>query len=355
MTDKIGVGVLSSAHGHVVRYAQLIKSTYDDAEVVAYWDDNLERGAKFAADNGIALSETVDAVVNHPDVDLVIVASETNKHADLACAAMEAGKAVVVQKPMATSLADCDRIIETAKRTGAFFSMAWQMRCDPQNMRMKEMVDSGAVGKVGWIRRRHCLNLFFNEAFMTGLSRWHIDKESNIGIVFDDISHAFDWVLWMRDEEMPVSIMAEIGQALTDYGTEDTGTTILRWADGMFATITHSSVVWASENTTEIYGDKGAIIQNHGDGPSCALKPPCPIAVKLFQPEKKELGWQDQGMEIPDSHGERIGGVTERILEAYKTGVPICSAENGRKSIEMMLAAYESSKTGRRITFPFKG
>ena len=354
MSTKLGIGILSFAHGHVNSYARLLK-TYDDVQLVACWDDNKERGTKQAETFGIPYMPHAEDVIERPDIDCIIVSSETNKHADLACAAMEAGKSVLLQKPMATTLADCDRIIETVKRTGVWFSMAWQMRCDPQNIKMKELVDAGAVGKVGWIRRRHCLNLFFNEAFMTGPTRWHIDKESNIGIVFDDISHAFDWILWMRDGEMPVSIMAEIGNALTDYGTEDTGTVILRWADGMFGTVSHSSVVWASENTTEIYGDQGAIIQNYGDGPSCAIKPPCPIGVKLFQVDKRELGWQDQGMEIPDTHGERIAGVTERFMEGLKSGVPMCTAEDGRKSVEMMLAAYESSRTGQRITFPFKG
>lgn len=352
MTAKIGIGVLSSAHGHVVRYSELVK-TYDDAQLLAYWDDDAQRGQAYAERFGVPLSPRVEDVIARPDIELILVASETNKHADLACAAMEAGKNVVVQKPMATTLADCDRMIATAERTGVFFSMAWQMRCDPQNIRMKELVDAGAIGKVGWIRRRHCLNLFFNEEWVR--TAWHTNKEANIGIVFDDISHAFDWILWMRDGEMPVSIMAEIGNALTDYGTEDTGTTILRWADGMFGTVTHSSVVWAAENTTEIYGDQGAIVQNYGDGPSCAQKPPCPIGVKMWQKDQRDLGWQDQGMEIPGNHGERIAGVTRRIIDGYKSGVPICTAVDGRKSVEMMLAAYESARTGRRITFPFNG
>src|SRR5205823_432939 len=82
-------------------------------------------------------------------------------------------------------------------------------------------------------------------------------------------------------------------------------------------------------------------------------KPPHPIGVKLFQSDKAELGWQDQGLPVPESHGERIAGVARPFIDAFKAGKPMCTAQEGRASVEMCLAAYRAAETGRRVRFPF--
>jgi len=350
---KIGIGILSFAHGHVNAYAQQIR-TFDDAQLIACWDDDEARGRRQAETFGIPYFSRVEDVLSRPDIDCIIVASETNKHADLAIAAMEAGKGVLLQKPMAITLADCDRIIEMADRTGVWFSMAFQMRCDPQNIKMKELVQSGAIGRLGTIRRRHCIPVLFSEAFVNGPSHWHTTAEANKGMFFDDATHALDWLVWMFGVS-PVSVTAEIDNVLTDAAPDDTGAAIFRYPDGMFALIYNASVTWVGENTTEIYGDKGVIVQNHGDAVSASIRPPCPIGVKLYQVDKADQGWQDLGMPIPSSQGERIAGVARPFIDAFKAGVPMCTAREGRLSIEMVLACYRSAETGQRVTFPFRG
>ncbi|MBM3189251.1 MAG: Gfo/Idh/MocA family oxidoreductase, partial [Chloroflexi bacterium] len=254
--------------------------------------------------------------------------------------------------------ADCDRIIAAADRTAVWFSLAFQMRTDPQNIRMKELLAAGAIGRLGMIRRRHCIPVLFSRSFVEGPTRWHITAEANKGMFFDDATHVLDWLVWMLGR-MPVSVMAEIDNVLTDVAPDDTGSAIFRYAggpigaEGLFVIVTNSSVTWAGENTTELYGDKGVIIQNHGDSPSCSIKPPHPIAIKMYQTEKSELGWQDLGMPVPQSHGERIAGVARPFIDALKAGTPLCTAREGRMSIEMVLACYRSAETGQRVTFPF--
>ena len=350
---KIGIGIVSFAHGHVNAYANQIK-TFSDAQLVACWDDDAERGQKSAENFAIPFLSNLDDLLSRPDIDCVMVASETNKHADLCLAAMEAGKAVLLQKPMATTLADCDRIIATQERTGAWFSLAFQMRCDPQNIAMKKLVEAGAVGRVGMIRRRHCIPVLFNKGFIEGPSKWHISKEANRGMFFDDAIHAIDWLYWTTGRK-PVSVIAEIDNVLTNVAPDDTGVAIFRFDDGLFAEIFNASVTLAGENTTEIYGDKGVLIQNHGDSPSCSVKPPHPIGVKLYQSDKADAGWQDQGIAVPGNHGERIAGVARPFIDALRSGVPMCSARDGRVSVELCLAAYESAQSGRRVSLPYNG
>src|SRR5438105_4358935 len=134
----------------------------EEARLVAAWDDNSERGARQAEKFGMAFTPHLEDLLGNSEIQAVIVASETNRHAGLCVAAAEAGKAILLQKPMATTLADCDRIIAAVERSGVHFQMAFQMRCDPVNQRMAAMVRTGALGKVGTVRRRHCINFLFN-------------------------------------------------------------------------------------------------------------------------------------------------------------------------------------------------
>jgi predicted dehydrogenase len=345
---KLGIGVLSWAHGHVNAYANQIRN-FDDARMVACWDDNEERGRKNAETFGMSYSPRLEDVLNNPEVDCVVVASETNKHPQLCIAAAEAGKAILLQKPMALSLPDCDRITAAVEKAGVWFSLAYQMRCDPQNIHMKRLIEQGAIGRVGIVRRRHCIGVLFNKGFTEGPSKWHISREANRGMWMDDASHPCDWLVWMFGR--PVSVIAEIDNVLTDVAPDDAGFAIFRYHNGMMAEIHNSSVTLAGENTTEIYGDRGVIIQNHGDGPSSAIKPPSPIGVKLFQSDKAEMGWQDQGVPIPTGHGERIAGVARPFIDALKAGVPLCSAGEGRISVEMVLGAYQAASAGKRVLF----
>lgn len=346
MAAQIGIGVLSWAHGHVNAYAQRIRG-FDDARLVACWDDDEARGRANADAFGMAFSPHLEDVLGNPEVECVIIASETNKHADLCVAAAEAGKSILLQKPMALTLTDCDRVIAAVEKAGIWFSLAYQMRCDPQNIHMKRLVEEGAVGRVGIVRRRHCIGVLFSEAFINGPSRWHTTREANRGMWMDDASHPCDWLVWMFGR--PKSVIAEVDNVLTHVAPDDAGFAIFRYPDGMMAEVHNASITWAGENTTEIYGDRGVIIQNHGDGPSCAVKPPHPIGVKLYQSDRADLGWQDQGLPIPAGHGERISGVARPFIDALKAGEPMCTAREGRISVEMVLAAYESAETGRRV------
>jgi predicted dehydrogenase len=350
---KRGIGILSFAHGHVNAYAHQIRH-FDDAALIACYDDDENRGKQNAETFGIPYSPHLEDVLSRPEIDCVIVASETNKHADLCVAALEAGKSVLLQKPMATTLADCDRILAAQKKSGQWFSMAYQMRCDPQNIRMKELLAAGEIGRLGLIRRRHCIPVLFNQGFIEGPSKWHISREANRGMFFDDAIHPIDWMIWTLGRK-PVSVIAEIDNVLTHVAPDDTGIAIFRFEDGLMAEIINSSVTWAGENTTEMYGDKGVIIQNHGDGPSCGVKPPNPIGVKLYRSEQAEKGWQDLGLPIPGGHGERITGVARPFIDALKAGVPMCTGEEGRVAVELCLGAYHSAQTGQRVRYPYVG
>lgn len=312
---KIGVAVLGYAHGHVSSYSDGIK-TYDDFELKACWDHDETRGQERANTYGIDYSSVIEDIVGRPDVQLCIIGAETFLHPTCVEAAANAGKDVILQKPMALSMEGCDQIINAVERNNIWFSMAFQMRYDPVNITMKKLVDEGAIGRVGIVRRRHCLSMLLNNPDFA--KSWHVDPVANIGMWMDDASHAADWLFWMQGN--PVSVIADVDNILTTHTHDDTGEAIYRFENGQMGLLFNSSVILAAENTVEIYGDKGVILENFGDGPSLAVPPPPgAIMLKMYQHEKHELGWQILPAEIPAiGHGWRIQNVTRNILNEYK-------------------------------------
>ena len=346
---RIRLGVLSHAHGHINTYCGVLQGQ-EDVDLVASWDDNIDRGQRAAEKYGLQFRDRIEAVLEDEEIDAVMIGSETNRHADLVEAAAAAGKGILLQKPMATTLADCDRIIAAVEKHGVPFSMAFQMRLDPVNQRMKQLLEEGIVGRPAIVRRRHCINVLLNPAFATGDSAWHVDPEANVGMFFDDATHAADWFYWMLGK--PVSVMAEIDNIVTDVAPDDNGLSIYRFAGGIIGVLLNSSTTVAAIGTTEIYGDEGTILQDYGDAPATSAPRP-DDAIPLRSIRKGDTQWTEYPLAIPAGQGDRIADVARPFIEYLKGERPApVTAEEGRVSVEMVLAAYESASEGRRVTFP---
>ncbi len=349
MKAPIGVGVLSFAHGHVGMYVQVMKG-FPDVRLVAAYDDNPTRGEAICAQVGMAYSPHVEDVLSRTDIQAVMIGSETCRHAELCVAAAQAGKHILLQKPMALTLEDCDRIAEAVERAGVHFSMAFQMRHDPVNIRIREIVQSGKLGAIAMIRRRHCIGVLLDPNFVNGPTNWHIQAEKNLGMFADDAAHPADWFHWIFGK--PTSVIAEIDNVITNVAPDDCGVAIYRFQKKEIGVLLNSSVVRASENTTELYGEKGALIQNYGDAPSCNV-PRCPDGptLKVFRHEKGQ--WDIIDVPQPKDHGDRIRAVPRPWVDSLIHETPPHAGLNdGRVALEMVLGAYRSAREGRRITFP---
>jgi predicted dehydrogenase len=348
-TDQIGIGILSFAHGHANVYCQVMadKARFPDVKLVSAWDDNPARGESSAQRYGIPLRATPSEVIHDPQVDAVIVTCETNRHVEMIEQAAAAGKYILCQKPLATTLEDCDRIIAAVKQYGIKFSMAYQMRHDPVNQKIKELLDSGTIGNIAVVRRRHAIGVLLDSNFVNGPTRWHIDRVANVGMFFDDATHAADWFYWMLGK--PRSVMAEIDNVVTNVAPDDNGVAIFRFERGEMGILLNSSTTVAAVNTTEIYGTKGTIVQDYGDGPSTsAPRPEGTAPLKLIHPGDKE--WTVFNLPIPNSQGDRLAAIPRPFIN-YVRGLTdkTISAEEGRVAVEMVLAAYQSAREGRRV------
>ncbi|KPK42097.1 MAG: hypothetical protein AMK72_14645 [Planctomycetes bacterium SM23_25] len=339
----LGIGIISMAHGHAGAYAQEIRQM-DDAAVVAVWDDDAERGRKGGDSAGAEFVPDLEAMLGRQDVRAVIIGSPTSRHADHVEAAAAAGKDILLQKPMALTLADCDRIAGAVRAAGVRFSMAWQMRCDPQNQWMRQTVRSGRLGRIVMVRRRHCLSTHLWKGFEDS---WHVKPELNRGMFMDDAAHPADWLYWMLGR--PESVIAEIQTILNPKVPDDNGVAVYRFPGGALGILECSFTCVAADDTTNIYGEKGTILQRWGDGPSCSPH---------LAPGEKALrfrlagddAWTLVDIPTPPAHGQRIRAVARPAVEFFLgRREPIATAEEGRINVEMLLAAYASARDGRRV------
>ena len=158
------LGIISFAHAHVRIYADVMRA-FKDAQIVAAWDDDPVRGRQYCEEFGLEFEPELDALLARPELDAVFVASPTSQHAAHCIAAARAGKHILLQKPMALSLADCDAIAAVVHECGVKFSLCYQMRADPVNQKIKALLDEGAIGKVAILRRRHAIHMLLDPNF----------------------------------------------------------------------------------------------------------------------------------------------------------------------------------------------
>jgi predicted dehydrogenase len=340
------VGILGFAHGHVGTYcARWRKEPNLGIQVVAGWDHDAARLAASTQDNGITAYPTADALLRDGGVDAVTIAAETSLHAELVEKAAAARKAIVLQKPLALTLEQADRIVAAVRRAGVPFSLAWQMRVDPENVKMKELLAGGTFGKVFMARRRHGLGMILtNPAFRT---MWHLNPEYNRDIWADDAAHPMDLLYWLFG--MPESVTAELGTLYDPIQPNDNGIAVLRYPGGPIAEVVCSFTLLAGENTTEIVAEHGVIVQNHGDGPSSgSFKAAGAPSLKWMH--RGDKVWTASDVPGAPNQGERIAGLAGPISDfLHGRRGPIATAEEGRDVLRMILACYESNEQGKRV------
>ena len=344
----IQVGIIGFAHGHVNAYCKMWRDHPQwGVKPVAGWDHDADRLAKAGETHGVETVAELDRLLNHDAIHAVVIAAETSMHADLVEQAAAAGKAIILQKPAALTLPEADRIVAAVNTAGVPFTMAWQMRVDAQNLLMKQMIEAGDLGRVLMVRRRHGLSTHVWGEWFT--ESWHVDPALNRGMWADDAAHAIDFLYWLLGE--PVSVMAEIDTLLNPNVPDDNGIAIFRFPDGLMAEAVCSFTCVAGENTTEIVGEKGVILQNFGDAPSANVpRSKHALGLKWYLHEQGQ--WNSSELESPANHGDRIADLAQP-LAAFLRGErePIATAEEGRTSLKMVLASYASAETGRRIAF----
>lgn len=338
------VGVLGFAHGHVMSYApEWAQHPEWGVKVTGGWDHDAGRAQSSCERLKTKAYPTVAALLDS-GVDGVVVSAETSLHAELVEQAARAGKAILCYKPLALTMADADRIVKAVEEYHVPFSMGWQMRVDPQNVRIKQLIEGGELGRVFQFRRRHCLSTHIWAGFK---DTWHNKPETNRDIFADDSSHAINLMQFLFG--MPTEVIARVTTANSPDVPNDNAVAVFSYPNGMLADISCCFSCSAAEVTTEVYLEKGAIAQYFGDGPATRLpRVPGMPGLKWFR--EGDQDWTDSGIASPQAHGERIVAQARPIADFFTGRVPsLCTAREGRDTLRLVLACYLSEREGARV------
>jgi len=330
---KLRFAVLSFAHIHAYSYARVLREL-DDAELVAIFDDNSDRLKSVAeAYNVRDVYKDYNKLLKRDDIDAVIITSENAKHKDMVIAAAEYGKHIICEKPIATNLRDADEMIKAAEKNGVKLQQAFVMRYHDATYRVKEMIDMGMIGKILVITTT-------NHGKYPGL--WFGDPElAGGGSIMDHTVHTADLMRWYTEDEVD-EVYAVMAKNIRPYlKVEDAALISLRFRKGVIGSIDCS---WSRPDNWPIWGDVYlGIIGTDGYIVVDAFKTCINLAIK-----GRNFEWRYFG---PDPDLAMIKDFIRVINEDLK---PRATGEDGKKALEVALAAYKSIEKKDVIKLPLK-
>jgi predicted dehydrogenase len=194
MTDLIGIGVLGAGFRSGLATAAELPGT---SRVVAVADVDEEAARRAVRERHPEADVHVDhrSLLDRSDVDAVLLITPDHTHADLACAALEAGKAVFLEKPLAITVAGCDRVLRTARETGSRLYVGHNMRHMPLVRTMREIIQRGDIGAVQSVWMRHFVghggDFYFKD--------WHAERRYTTSLLLQKAAHDIDVLHWLAD------------------------------------------------------------------------------------------------------------------------------------------------------------
>lgn len=297
-----------------------------------------DRAAARAAHPGARVEADWRAVVAAPDLDAVAIVTPNHLHAEMALAALEAGKAVLVEKPLATTLADCDRLIEAAGRVGRPLSVGFELRQGAQWATIQRLVRDGTVGRPRFVR----LGLF-RFPFRPGGRGWRHDRARVGSWILEEPIHHIDLLLWWCAAcGGPTEVTAH-GRLRPD-GLAPSFTASLRFADGTVASLAQTVEGFGHHLTVELVGAEGA------------LRSVWSAADARSEHPAFELRARRHGGEVEEDHTPAASGeLVELALQARATaaafaqGRPLVPAEDGRRAVQVALAIEQALRSGETV------
>jgi len=203
----------------------------------------------------VAVHRDLDAVLHDRSVDLVDIVVPNHLHAAMAVAALEAGKHVLLEKPMATTLADAERVVAAAERAGGYLGIGLELHVSRQWARVRELIAEGALGRL-----RYANLTLFRRPFRPGSGNWRVTGDRVGSWILEEPIHYIDLLLWyFRERGLPVELSADGVPSSLGAGMHDAFTCTLRFADGAYATFSQCVAGFEHSLVLEIAGDGGAL------------------------------------------------------------------------------------------------
>ncbi len=332
----VGGGNISETHARAAL-------EIEGVEIAAIYGRNRKKCARLGQLYGGTVYEDFESFLDHRPMTMVVIGSPSGLHAEQGIAAALCGLHVLVEKPIDITIARADALIAECERAGVKLGVFFQDRVAPDLIKLKELIDAGRLGKpilvsarVKWYRPHE----YYSESHWRGTRA--LDGG---GALINQGVHTVDLLLWLMGDV--TRVQAKAITALHKIEVEDTVVATLEFANGAIGTLEAATSVYPGyPRRLELSGSEGTIIVEHDRIISADLREPL-----------EDLAEQGAGSSNASSISPVVSDVRghQRILEdfliAIKTkGRPLCDGYEGRRSVELVQAIYESSRTGQPVT-----
>lgn len=334
------VGCGAIADKHLIALNRL-----ENAEIAAVCDSDIESARKFGEQHGIPYFSAPNEMAEKKEFDAFLILTPSGTHASLILDLVQFNRHFVVEKPLALRIEDADQVIYACDERGIKLFVVQQNRYNLPVIKLKEAINQGRFGKlvIGTVRVRWCRDQGYYDA-----KKWRGTWAQDGGVFTNQASHHIDMLAWMLGEVE--SVMAMTATQLVNIEAEDTGIAILRFYSGALGIIEATTATRPKdlEGSISILGEKGTV--EIGGFFMNELKtwqfqealPEDEIILKQWAKNPPDVAW---------NHGEYLKDVI-KSLQTGKKG--LVDGLQGRKSLELINALYESVETGKMVNIRFR-
>lgn len=224
---------------------------------ITIFDLDPERMKKLKQGFGVKTAATLEGVLQDPEIKLVFVTASNNAHKELTVAALEAGKAVMCEKPMATTLVDAEAMVETAERTKGFLQVGFELRYSHLYTTVKEWIDRGLLGRVLNTQCTYCTSAWGRDDV------WRVASKTSGGMFGEKLSHYVDLTRWWIGDAVEEVYAACAPNVISYYEVHDNYHCTYRFKNGAVSQLTFMMGPAATFKGDPL---QNAISQQTGDG-----------------------------------------------------------------------------------------
>ena len=337
----MGCGRIAKRHSELLGFDKI-----NGASLVAVCDIDESKAKLIGKNFNVPYFTDIEKLLHQVDVDLVAVLTESGNHADHVVQVSKFRKHVLVEKPMALTLEDADRMIAACDEVGKKLFVVKQNRFNVPVVKLKEALNENRFGKLvlGTVRVRWCRpQEYYDQA--AGRGSWAMDG----GVLTNQASHHVDMLQWMMGDVE--SVFAKANTSLANIEAEDTAIVTLKFKSGALGIIeaTTASRPKDLEGSISILGEKGSVVIG-----GFAVNKMEHWAFKEERKEDKTI-LEDFSVNPPNVYGFGHQAFYEFVVDCLVNNGPnLVDGLIGRKSLELINAIYESIETGKEVYLHFK-
>jgi UDP-N-acetyl-2-amino-2-deoxyglucuronate dehydrogenase len=326
----IGAGNISQTHARAA-------AAIPGVSVAAVHGANGAKARELAASHGAAAYDSLDAFLDHKPMDMVVIGSPSGVHAVQGVAAARHRLHVLVEKPIDVTTERADELIAAAEESGVRLGVLFQDRLKPGIVKLKQLVDSGGLGRVLSVSARVP---WYRPPDYYRLSRWRGTAAlDGGGALMNQGIHTVDLLLWVLGDV--IRVQARTATLLHEIESEDTALALLEFASGAAGVLEASTATYPGyPRRVEITGTEGTVVLEHDRLVAADLRTPRPELVG----DGGDANASASSPVVSDASGHQR--LMEDFLRAIETGSrPACDGHEGRRSVELVEAIYHSARS----------